>query len=210
MEFIFATHNQGKMKEIRMLFAEAGLQPVRSLAETGLHYTPVEDGTTFTENAIKKALDCAEALRASGLCDLTQTAVLADDSGLAIDALDGRPGVYSARFLGEDTPYTEKNRHILEMLSAVPDERRTAQFVCVIACVLPQGRILTAEGIIEGVIARETRGENGFGYDPLFYLPAYGLTTAQLNPTEKNAISHRGQAIRILRDQLLSLGDPQT
>lgn len=197
MEFIFATNNPGKTREINALFTEAGLTAL-SLKDIGFSYEAVEDGVTFTENAIKKAAGCAEALR-TAQPQYLNAAVLADDSGLVIDALDGRPGVYSARFLGEDTPYTEKNRQLLAMLEAIPDEQRTARFMCVIACALPDGRILTAEGAIEGVIAHAPRGENGFGYDPVFFLPERGQTLAELPPQEKNDISHRGRAIRAMR-----------
>jgi len=161
-----------------------------SLSDLDVRDTVEEDGNTFTENAIKKA---TYYLRPGN-----EYAVLADDSGLEIDALQKQPGVYSARFLGESTPYMEKNQKILAMLSDVPEEKRTARFVCVIACAYPDGRVWTTQGTIEGLIAYEPKGENGFGYDPIFYLPAYGLTMAQLTNEDKNRISHRGQALKAM------------
>jgi XTP/dITP diphosphohydrolase len=196
MTFIFATHNEGKMKEIRAIFAETG-RTILSAAEAGLTFGPEETGHTFTDNAVEKANKCAALLESSkNIC------VLADDSGLVIDALDGRPGVYSALWLGEDTPYAERNRRTLEMLKDVSGEKRAARFVCVIAAILPDGRTLTAEASIEGRIAREPKGKNGFGYDPIFYVPGYGRTTAELSQDEKNRISHRGQALRAMLEKL--------
>jgi XTP/dITP diphosphohydrolase len=197
MEYIFATHNPGKMREIRAICEEYGLTAL-SLGDAGLAQVVEEDGDTFAENAFIKARGYAELLSIS----YPDAAILADDSGLVIDALDGRPGVYSARFLGEDTPYAEKSNTLLEMLRDVPDERRTARFVCAFAAILPGGRSLSAEGVAEGVIANRARGENGFGYDPIFLLPEYGLTMAELPAQQKNDISHRGRALRELLDML--------
>jgi len=151
---------------------------------------------TFAENALLKA---AAVMEATGL------PALADDSGLEVDYLGRQPGVYSARFLGEDTPYTVKNRHIIDLLAKAPEDRRTARFVCVVAAAFPDGRRLTAQGVIEGVIAYEPSGENGFGYDPIFYLPAEGMTSAELPSVRKNAISHRGQALRAMLAKLAKL-----
>ena len=128
--------------------------------------------------------------------------VLADDSGLEIDYLNGEPGVYSARYMGEDTSYRIKNQNLIERLEGVPEEKRTARFVCVIAAAFPDGRILTARGTIEGIIGYEERGEGGFGYDPIFWLPEYGCSTAELTMEKKNELSHRGKALRAIKDEL--------
>ena len=154
----------------------------------------VEDGMTFEENAEIKARSVARIL--------TNDIVLADDSGLEIDYLGGEPGVYSARYLGEDTSYRIKNQNLIDSLEGVPDEKRTARFVCVIAAVLPDGRTLTSRGTIEGIIGREERGGGGFGYDPIFFLPEYGCSTAELSMEQKNEISHRGKALREMKEKL--------
>ncbi len=192
MKIIFATKNAGKVKEIKQILADMPFEVV-SLSEAGIDIDVVEDGTTFEENAVKKA---TEIMKVSGeIC-------LADDSGLEIDYLDKAPGVYSARYMGEDTPYEIKNAKIIEMLDGVPDEKRTARFVSVIAAAFPDGKVLTTRGVIEGMVGYETAGENGFGYDPLFYLPEYGKTTAELSLDEKNKISHRGQALEKMKLKL--------
>lgn len=191
---IFATGNAGKMKEVRMILGELGI-PVLSMKEAGIAADIVENGKSFEENAVIKA-ETIRALTAAG--DL----VLADDSGLEIDYLDGAPGIYSARFMGEDTCYTIKNTALVEKLAGVPEEKRTARFVCAIACAFPDGHTITTRGVMEGIIAHEIRGENGFGYDPIFYLPQYGCTTAQLEPDVKNELSHRGKALRAIKEQL--------
>lgn len=191
---IFATGNAGKMKEVRMILGELGI-PVLSMKEAGIAADIVENGKSFEENAVIKA-EAIRALTAAG--DL----VLADDSGLEIDYLDGAPGIYSARFMGEDTCYTIKNTALVEKLAGVPEEKRTARFVCAIACAFPDGHTITTRGVMEGIIAHEIRGENGFGYDPIFYLPQYGCTTAQLEPDVKNELSHRGKALRAIKEQL--------
>ena len=130
---------------------------------------------------------------------------LADDSGLEIDYLDGAPGIYSARFMGEDTCYTIKNTALVEKLAGVPEEKRTARFVCAIACAFPDGHTITTRGVMEGIIAQEIRGENGFGYDPIFYLPEFGCTSAEITPEQKNEVSHRGKALRAMRKELQGL-----
>lgn len=201
MDYIFATQNPGKIREMRALFEDSGLT-VQSAAEAGIDDAVEESGVTFAENAVLKAQHCRTLLQARGQLN---TAALADDSGLVIDTLDGRPGVYSARFLGEDTPYEEKNRLLLDMLRDIPDEQRTARFVCVIACALPDGRVLTSEGTVEGIVAHAPRGVNGFGYDPIFFLPDHGLTMAELPDTEKNRISHRARAITAMRAMLADI-----
>lgn len=195
---IFATGNAGKMKEIRMILADLKIQgqPVEilSMREAGITLDIEENGKSFAENAVIKAR--AAASEAKGAI------VLADDSGLEIDYLNKEPGIYSARYMGEETSYHVKNTNLLERLSGVPDEERTARFVCAIACMLPDGRVLTEEAAIEGRIGYEERGENGFGYDPIFVVPMYEKSTAELTEEEKNEISHRGKALRAMKEQL--------
>ena len=189
---IFATGNEGKMKEIRMILADLGV-PVLSMKEADVSADIVEDGKTFEENA---------AIKAETIRDLTGAIVLADDSGLEIDYLGGKPGIYSARYMGEDTSYDIKNQNLLDRLEGVPDEKRTARFVCAICAALPDGRKLTTRGTIEGIIGHGISGENGFGYDPIFWLPEYGCSTAELSPEKKNELSHRGKALRAIKEQL--------
>ena len=193
-QILFATGNEDKLKEIRQILGEG--YRVLSLKEAGIRAHVVEDGTTFEENAIKKA---------SEICRLSGQIVMADDSGLEIDALNKEPGVYSARYMGEDTDYHTKNNALIRRLDGVPDEQRTARFVCVIAAAFPDGRVLTAEGVMEGRIGYEEAGSNGFGYDPIFFLPEYGCTSAELSPEEKNRISHRGRALRAMKQSLEEL-----
>ena len=187
---IFATSNEGKMKEIRLILKDLGI-PVLSLKEAGISVDIVEDGTTFEENAIIKV----KAIR-----PYTDGIILADDSGLEVDYLNKQPGVYSARFMGEDTPYTVKNQWIIDELKGVEKEKRTARFVCSIAASLPNGEILTTRGTIEGIIAEEQMGEEGFGYDPILYLPELEKTTAQLDAETKNKISHHGLALQEMKE----------
>lgn len=198
---IFATGNAGKMKEIRMILADLKIQgePVEilSMKESGIILDIEENGKSFVENAVIKA----KAVAAKGQGAI----VLADDSGLEIDYLNKEPGIYSARYMGEDTSYHIKNTNLIERLSGVPDEKRTARFVCAIACVLPDGRVLTEEAFVEGRIGYEERGENGFGYDPIFMLPMFGKSTAELTEEEKNEISHRGKALRAMKERLKSV-----
>lgn len=190
---IVATCNEHKMSEIREILAGNGIEYV-SLNDENLSDIPItEDGSTFEENAIIKAKTIAE---------VSKSMVIADDSGLEVDYMNKAPGIYSARFLGEDTPYTVKNNYIIDQLKSAKGSERSARFVCVIACVMPDGRVLTARGTVEGRIAYEEKGENGFGYDPIFYLPERGCTTAELPPDEKNLISHRGNALRLMYEKL--------
>lgn len=189
---IFATGNAGKMKEIRMILADLGI-PVVSMKEAGITADIEENGTSFEENAI---------IKAKTIMEMTGELVMADDSGLEIDYLDGAPGIYSARFMGEDTSYDIKNRALIAKLDGVPDEKRTARFACSIACALPDGRILTSYGAMEGLIGYEIKGENGFGYDPIFYLPEYGCSSAEISPEQKNELSHRGKALRSMKEKL--------
>ncbi len=197
MRLIFATGNKGKMNEIREIMSDS--VPVLSMAEAGVSTDVEEDGNSFMENSFIKARAVARTCKEKGIDDAI---VLADDSGLVVDALNGEPGIYSARYLGEDTPYSIKNAKIIERLNGVSDEDRTARFVCAIACVMPDGREYSAEATYEGAIGYEERGEHGFGYDPIFYLPDRGVYSAELDPNEKNRISHRGKALRMMKEIL--------
>lgn len=191
-KLIFATGNENKMKEIRMILADCGYE-ILSMKEAGIQADIVEDGKTFEENAL---------IKARAICKLAGEMVLADDSGLEIDYLNKEPGIYSARYMGEDTSYHIKNKSLIDRLEGVPDEKRTARFVCAIAAVFPDGKELVVRGTVEGIIGYEEKGENGFGYDPIFYLPERGCTTAELSPEEKNSISHRGNALRLMNELL--------
>lgn len=190
---IFATGNKDKMREIREIMADCDVQ-IQSMKEAGIQVDIVEDGKTFEENAL---------IKARAIAAHTDAIVLADDSGLEIDALNKEPGVYSARYMGEDTSYDIKNQNLIDRLEGMPEEKRTARFVCAIACAFPDGRILTSRGTMEGLIAHEIRGENGFGYDPVFYLPEEGCTSAEISPEKKNELSHRGKALREMKKQLV-------
>lgn len=189
---IFATGNENKMKEIREILGALPLE-ILSMKEAGVSADIVEDGKTFEENAL---------IKARAICKLAGEMVLADDSGLEIDYLNKEPGIYSARYMGENTSYHIKNKSLIDRLEGVPDEKRTARFVCAIAAVLPDGKELVVRGTVEGIIGYEEKGENGFGYDPIFYLPERGCTTAELPPEEKNSISHRGNALRLMKELL--------
>lgn len=196
-KIIFATGNADKMREIRMIMADLGLE-IQSMKEAGIAVDIVEDGKTFEENAMIKARAIAQALRQRA----ERAIVLADDSGLEIDYLNKEPGIYSARYMGEDTSYTVKNANLIQRLAGVPDEKRTARFVCAIAAVFPDDRQFSTRATIEGRIGYEERGANGFGYDPIFYLPDYGMYSAELAPEEKNRISHRGKALEEMKTVL--------
>jgi XTP/dITP diphosphohydrolase len=187
---VFATGNENKMKEIRMILEDLGME-ILSMKEAGVDVDIVEDGASFEENAEIKARAVARVL--------TNDIVLADDSGLEIDYLDKAPGIYSARFAGEDTSYDIKNNILLDRMEGVPDEERTARFVCAVAAVFPNGTVDVVRETIEGRVAYEPAGDNGFGYDPIFYVPEYGCTTAQMSPEQKNELSHRGKALRSMR-----------
>lgn len=187
---VFATGNENKMKEIRMILADLNME-ILSMKEAGVEIDIVEDGMSFEENAEIKARAVSRVL--------TNDIVLADDSGLEIDYLDKAPGIYSARFAGEDTSYDIKNRIFLDRLEGVPDEERTARFVCAVAAVFPDGTSETVRETIEGKIAHEITGDNGFGYDPIFYVPEYGCTTAEMTAEQKNELSHRGKALRSMK-----------
>jgi XTP/dITP diphosphohydrolase len=198
MTVVFATNNKSKIKELTPMLQSAGFE-LTTLADLELTCSPDETSDTFEENALIKADETAKLLTEAGH---TNVIVLADDSGIEIDALGKKPGVDSANFLGTDTPYEIRNAKILDMLADVPDAERTARFVCVIAAVLPTGERKTTRATVEGVIAREQRGENGFGYDPIFFLPERGKTTAELSQEEKNEISHRGKALQKMIEAL--------
>lgn len=194
---VFATTNQGKLREIRLILEDLGMEVV-SMAEAGFAGDIVEDGTTFAENA---------EIKARAVWEKTGGIVLADDSGLVIDYLDGEPGVYSARYLG-DTPYEEKNRVLIERVRDAVGAERSARFVCNIAAVLPDGKVLHTEAAMEGRIAQEAAGSEGFGYDPILYLTEYGKTSAELSIEEKNQISHRGKALQLMKRELkMALGE---
>ncbi len=189
---IFATGNENKMKEIREILGALPLE-ILSMKEAGVSADIVEDGKTFEENAL---------IKARAICKLAGEMVLADDSGLEIDYLNKEPGIYSARYMGEDTSYHIKNKSLIDRLEGVPDEKRTARFVCAIAAVFPDGKELVVRGTVEGIIGYEEKGENGFGYDPIFYLYENDKSTAELSAEEKNAISHRGKALRQMKKML--------
>ena len=191
-KIIFATGNEGKMKEVRMILEDLGL-PVLSLKDAGITADVEENGTTFEENA---------QIKAKAIMEMTGALVLADDSGLEVDALDKEPGIYSARYMGHDTSYHIKNQNIIDRLEGKVGEERSARFVCAIAAAFPDGRVLITRGTMEGQIGHEEKGENGFGYDPIFYLPEYQCYSAELSLEEKNKLSHRGKALRLMKERL--------
>lgn len=191
-KIVFATGNEGKMREVRLILQDLGF-PVLSMKEAGVSLDIEENGTTFAENAM---------IKARAVWEKTGGIVLADDSGLVVDYLGGEPGVYSARYLGEDTSYEIKNQAIIDRLADAKEEERTARFVSAIAAVLPDGSELVTEGIVEGLIAHEPAGNGGFGYDPIFYLPEYGVTSAEIPIEKKNEISHRGKALEAMKIKL--------
>jgi len=196
-KIVFATANEGKVKEIKEILKDFPIEVV-SMKEMGITADIEENGTTFEENSL---------IKARALAKLTGLPALADDSGLEVDYLNGEPGIYSARYLGRDTDYDYKNNYIINKLSDAQDKERSARFVCVISLVLPDGREFVERGVVEGLIGYEQRGENGFGYDPIFYLPEYGKTSAELSPDEKNKISHRGKALSAMKKLIMNLVD---
>lgn len=191
-KLIFATGNENKMKEIRQIMSDMDVEII-SMKQAGISADITEDGTTFEENAI---------IKAKAIAQLTKEIVLADDSGLEIDYINKEPGIYSARYMGEDTSYHIKNQNLIDRLKDAEDEERSARFVCAIAAAFPDGEVLTTIGTIEGRIAYEEKGENGFGYDPIFYVPEFGCTTAELSEEDKNKVSHRGNALRAMKEKL--------
>lgn len=192
IEILFATSNAGKAKEVQAMFSDLDVD-VKTLREEGIDIEIEENGQTFAENAL---------IKAKAIAKMTDKIVLADDSGLVVDYLNGEPGIYSARYMGEDTSYDIKNARILERMEGVPDDQRTARFVCAMAAIMPGGEVICTEGIMEGLIGYEMKGTNGFGYDPIFYLPEYGMTSSEISPEKKNEISHRGKALRKMQDEL--------
>jgi XTP/dITP diphosphohydrolase len=192
---IFATSNEGKMREVREMLEGTGIECI-SMKEAGFDGEVDETGTTFEENALIKARTVAKALNLP---------VLADDSGLEVDYLDKAPGIYSARFMGHDTSYTIKNQAIIDKLEGVEGNDRSARFVCAMALALPDGTEVTTRGTMEGLIAKEIKGTNGFGYDPIVYIPEFGMCSAELAPEQKNAISHRGKALRAMKDEIVKV-----
>ncbi len=189
---VFATSNEGKMREIREILKDLDIE-LLSMKEAGVNTEIEENGKTFEENAV---------IKARAVMELTGEIVLADDSGLEVDYLDKAPGVYSARFMGADTSYDIKNQYIIDQLRNAREEERSARFVCVIACAFPQGEIITRRADIEGLIAEKIAGSNGFGYDPIFYVPEYDCTTAQMSGEQKNRISHRGKALKAIKEAI--------
>lgn len=203
MKIIFATGNEGKMREIRAILADVEAK-ILSMKEAGLCLDIEEDGESFAENALIKARAVADALAAEGR--FRDCIVLADDSGLEIDCLNKEPGIHSARYLGEETSFDVKSRDLLRRMEQVPDEERSARFVCAIAAVFTGGETVTTRGTIEGRIGYDLKGDNGFGYDPIFYLPEYGRTAAELTDDEKNQISHRSRALARMKEELKKRG----
>lgn len=197
---ILATKNAGKVREIKDI--TGGLCHVLTMTEAGIDIEIDETGTTFTENARIKARAVWEARRAAGFADT----VISDDSGIEIDFFDRKPGIYSSRWLGEDTPYTEKNQIILDRMLNVPEPKRTARYVCAMVAVLPDGRELSVLETVEGLINYQPKGQNGFGYDPIFFIPQTGLTFAEMTSEAKHEISHRGKALRALAQMLRNEG----
>lgn len=193
---VFATGNEHKMTEIRMILKDLGME-ILSQREAGIVASVEENGATFEENALIKARGIAEIARQDAR--YRNAVVLADDSGLEIDYLNKEPGIYSARYMGEDTSYEIKNGTLLKRMEGVPEEKRTARFVCAIAAAFPDGTTEVVRGTMEGIIGYEAAGENGFGYDPIFFLPEYGCTSAELSPEKKNKLSHRGAGLRRMR-----------
>lgn len=193
-KIIFATSNENKMREIRMILADLPYEIV-SLKEAGIQADIDENGSTFEENAM---------IKAKAICGMTGMITLADDSGLEIDYINKEPGVYSARYMGEETSYHVKNQALIDRLKDAEGEQRSARFVCVIAAAFPDGRIITTRGTIEGRIGYEEKGNNGFGYDPIFYVPEYNMTTGEMEPELKNKISHRGKALEQMKKELLN------
>ena len=193
---IFATSNKGKIKEIKDILSGVDCQ-ILSLEEAGINVDIVEDGISFEENAL---------IKANTIMKLTGNIVLADDSGLEVDYLNKEPGIYSARYLGENVSQEEKNQYIINKLEDVDDDKRTARFVCTVACAMPNKESFTVRGIMEGYIAKEAKGNNGFGYDPIFVVPEYNKTVAQLDADEKNKISHRGKALYLMKNKLVEIG----
>lgn len=189
---IFATTNENKVREVNMMMEDFDVE-LCTMKQAGVDVDIVEDGVTFEENAI---------IKAKTIMEITGEIAIADDSGLEVDYLDGAPGIYSARFLGEDTSYDIKNQYIIDKLKDAKGSERSARFVCAMAVAFTNGEILTCKGTIEGVIAYEQKGKNGFGYDPIVYVPEFEMTTGEMSPQLKNSISHRGKALEQMKEIL--------
>lgn len=194
-KIVFATGNDGKMREIREILKDLGME-VLSMKEAGVTLDIVEDGNTFGDNA---------EIKARAVWKETGGIVLADDSGLVVDCLNGEPGILSARYMGEDTSYEIKNQNILDRASHAKGSERSARFICNIAAVLPDGQVLHTEESMEGLLADRPAGEEGFGYDPILYIPEFGATSAQLTLEQKNKISHRGKALEAMKGRLIEI-----
>ena len=194
-KIVFATGSEGKMREVRMILDDLGME-ILSMKEAGANPEIKENGRTFGENA---------EIKARAVWECTGGIVLADDSGLVIDYLNGEPGIYSARYMGEDTSYEIKNQNLFDRVRDAKGQERSARFVCNIAAVLPDGRVFHSEETMEGLIAEKPAGSEGFGYDPILYLPEFGKTSAELTLEEKNRISHRGKALEAMKKQLKRL-----
>ena len=197
---IFATGNAGKIREIKEIFKELDLT-ILSMKEAGVSADPEEDGESFEDNSIIKA-KAVRKLVDESYPEPSQVLVMADDSGLEVDYLDKAPGIMSARFMGHDTSYDIKNNEILKRLTGVPDEKRTARFVCAVSAVFAGGEALVTRQTMEGRIGYEIEGKNGFGYDPIFIPEGYDVTSATISPEEKNKISHRGKALRAMLEMI--------
>ncbi|SDB49674.1 XTP/dITP diphosphohydrolase [Pseudobutyrivibrio sp. YE44] len=193
-KIVFATGNVNKMREIKAILGEDKYD-IQSMKEAGVDCDIVEDGKTFEENSLIKSRAISKLV--------PDAIVLADDSGLEIDALNKEPGIYSARYLGEDTSYDVKNANLIQRLEGVEKQDRSARFVCAVSAVFPDGKEAVVRGTIEGYIGWEPMGTNGFGYDPIFYLWDKDVSTASVSPEEKNAISHRGQALRMIKEEII-------
>ena len=193
-KIIFATGNEGKIKEIKMIFEDTQWE-VLSMKDVGIQVDVEENGNSFEENAI---------IKAKAIAKYCKEIVLADDSGLVVDALNGEPGIYSARYMGEDTSYVIKNENILDRMKDFKGEKRSARFICAVAAAFPDGQVITTQGVMEGELAQCSSGENGFGYDPIFYLPQYQSTSAELDSKTKNQISHRGKALEEMKKILVN------
>ncbi len=206
MKIVFATGNKDKLREIREILGDI-TDNIISMKEAGADIDIDENGTTFEENSKIKAVEVARYIKDKDPEYAADMIVMSDDSGLEVDALNKEPGIYSARYLGKDTSYTEKNNNIIQRLEGVPDDKRTARFVCAVSAALPNGEVLTVRGTMEGRIGYEIAGENGFGYDPIFFLPELGKTSAEISEEEKNELSHRGKALRMMAAKLRETGD---
>ena len=204
-QIIFATGNKGKIREIKEIVKDSDHKDrieVLSMREADVEAEPDENGADFEDNALIKARAVYDLLQSRPVPEDTVRIVMSDDSGLVIDALGGAPSVHSARYMGYVTDYRLRMEHILELMKDIPEEQRSARFVAAVAAVLPDGQSRVVRGAMEGRIGHSIAGENGFGYDPFFYLPQYGMTSAEISPEEKNKISHRGQALRKMLTEL--------